>query len=103
MAGALPAIFFGAGFGMTAGTNFNNTGYDDCYHLYLHRRLHHDRNGECHQSQQVCSCPSDGSALLYLGLGHRATDKVEDFGGDFLLAAFVVGQGELGDEVLGVV
>ena len=41
--------------------------------------------------------------LLYLGLGHRATDKVEDFCGDFLLAAFVVGQGELGDEVLGVV
>ena len=33
----------------------------------------------------------------------QLTDQIEDFGCDFLLAAFVVSQGEFGDEVLGVI
>ena len=36
-------------------------------------------------------------------LGEGGGDEVEDLGGDLLLAAFVVGEGEVGDEVLGVV
>ena len=36
-------------------------------------------------------------------LRHRSADKIKNFGGDFLLATFVVGQGELSNEVLGIV
>lgn len=36
-------------------------------------------------------------------LQHRAADDVEDFGGDFLLAAFVVFEGEVAEDVFGVV
>lgn len=51
---------------------------------------------------EVCYKPRIGK-YLHLLLRHCSADQIKDFGSNFLLAAFVVGEGELGDEVLGIV
>ena len=77
------------------------------------------RSATSHASESISSCESQPSSTsitsttpdasrwsecwLHFRLRHRAADQVEDFCCDFLLAAFIVGQGEFSDEVLGIV